>query len=206
MTDDKITIETLIAYVAGELDEQTAARVKAHIRSSASDAERVARLRTVIKTMRADDTLAPPNEPLDRAKAIFKPSRSSAWRSLRRQLEAVVASLVYDSRAQPALAGYRGAGDVVQLSYESEIADVDLELSPTGAQAGATWLVMGQISPHEMRARPVVALLSPSDESFCMEIAPDEHGVFTLQSASGEYELVIRFADRVVVFPDVNLN
>lgn len=205
MAHDKITFETLIAYATGELDQEAADRVEEHLRVSRTDAEKVSRLQSVIQTMRSDDTSTPPAELLERAKAIFQPANRSAWYELRRRLEEVVAELVFDSRKQPALAGFRGSSDVVQLSYESEVADVDLEITPTIAEGRTTWLLMGQISPHETPAHPIVALMSPSDETFCVEIMPDEHGVFTLHSAPGEYELLIRFADRVVVFPEVTL-
>ena len=205
MPKKKATTEMLIAYAAGELDADVAAQVEAIVAESPADAARLARIRRTLATMRSDDNVAPPREAVARAKALFRRQPAAAHANWWQQIERVVASLIYDSRAQPALAGYRGVGDAVQLSYESEIADIDLELSPGGAEKDAVWTVMGQVATRDPAAIVAVVLVSRSQGGAQIEIKPDEHGLFTLRADSGEYDLFIRVADKVVALPNLRL-
>ncbi len=206
MPRQKVTIEMLVAYAAGELDPDAVARMEAHLASSPQDAAKLKRIRATIETMRTDDSSAAPTDTLTRAQAIFKPEQTPAWRRWLQDLEQVVASLIFDSRAQPALVGYRGGSDVVQLSFETEVASIDLELTSAGAVRDMTWTVMGQISPHDTELQLVVVLVSQTDDTIWVEVETDEHGVFTLQSPPGMHKLLIRFADRLVVLPNISLN
>jgi anti-sigma factor RsiW len=205
MPKKKVTTEMLIAYAAGELDADATARVQAVIADSPADAARLARIRATLATMRGDDSVAPSREALILAKAIFRHGQDARRTHWWQRLEQVVATLVHDSRAQPALAGYRGVGDAVQLSYESELADIDLELSPSGTQEHAAWTVMGQVSARPPAAIVSVVLVSRSQGGAQIEIEPDEHGLFTLRADAEEYDLFIRIADKVIALPDLNL-
>jgi len=205
MPKNKATTEMLIAYAAGELDANAAAQVEAIIADSPADAARLAQIRETLATMLSDDSVAPRPEALARAKAIFRHEHAASLAGWWQQLERVVASLIYDSRAQPALTGYRGVGDAVQLSYESEIADIDLELSPVGAAKDAVWTVMGQVSTREPAATVAIVFVSRSQGGAKIEIKPDEHGLFTLRADAGEYDLFIRVADKVITVPQLNL-
>jgi hypothetical protein len=205
MSKHGFTLEKLIAYAAGELDADATAAVEAHLRDSAEDARRVERLRRIIATMRSDDSVAPSAEALARAKALFEVAPAPTWRAWIGQLEQIVARLVYDSRTQPALAGYRGGGDAVQLSFESETATIDLELVPPTKPPATKWTVLGQLATEWTMADVLVLLVSRSDDDVFVGVRPDEHGVFMIRSEPGTYDLLIRFTDKLIRLPDIDL-
>jgi anti-sigma factor RsiW len=201
MSKERVNDALLLAYAAGELDREAAARVEAHLSADAADAERVRLYRGVIETMRSDDSLAPPASAMERARAIFQvaPARRENWLD---KLERVIATLIFDSRAEPALAGFRGADTAVQLSFESEIADVDLQLEQQDQPEGE-WLVMGQATARREQPVSSVALLPSDSVEPVAEVRPDPHGVFRLQAAAGKYRLAIRVGEQAVVLPDI---
>jgi hypothetical protein len=206
MASDKITYDMLIAYAAGELTEDEAGRIKVHLICSPEDTARVERMRATIQTLRTDDSVAPPGDALARDKAVFSPPEAKSLPSWLELLERVVAKLVFDSRSQEALVGVRGADDGLQLAYESEVAEVDLEALPSAAGRLDGWTIMGQISPHQPTAEVFVALVSHSDQVLLGETRPDPHGVFKLHVDTGVYDLAIRVSDRVLVLQEITLN
>ena len=205
MAIQKLTHETLIAYAAGELAPERVAEVEAVLRQSAGDVRRLERIRRMIDSMRIDDSVAPPAEALSRAKAIFQPSQRPFWCDWLDQLDTILANLRFDSRKTPALAGYRGTASAIQISFESEAADVDLELLPPAAAGTTQWTVMGQISTEKSLSEVQVALVSSADDTINLDIHPDEHGVFSAQTQPGEYDLLIRFSDVVLRLADITI-
>jgi len=197
--------ETLMDYATDKLSKGDAARVEAHLSRTPEDAAKVARIRALLATLRSDDSVAPPGEAVVRARAIFKPDRLPERVGWLDRLERTVAALVFDSRQQPALAGLRGAADQIQLSYESEVGEIDIELQTVPGADPARWAVVGQISLNEPSSDVQIALVSQPDEMICVQVDPDEHGVFSLQADEGTYDLLIRASDRVIVLPHVEL-
>ncbi len=205
MASKKVTSEMLIAYAIGELSPDAALVVETHVAESPSAAARLERIRSAIQSMRTDDSTAPSADAIARAKAVFRPLPDTRRESWWNRLERVVAVLVFDGRAQPARAGYRGGEGVVQLSYESDAADVDLELVPPASADESTWTLMGQIAPHAPTVHLTVALVSQSGAAASVEVGVDEQGMFTLRSDPGTFDLMIRVGDKVIVLPDVRL-
>ena len=204
MASQRIATDTLIAFAAGELDRQAAAAVEAQLSASPADAARLKRIRTLIDTMRTDDSVAPPAAALARAKALFRAESRPVWRDWLAALEEAVARLVSDSRAQPALAGFRSAGGAVQLTFESDTLEVDLELIPPSTDE-TRWTILGQLSSEEPIANTPVALVSERDAHTGSDAEADEHGVFKLQADPGEYELMIRLPQRLVRIPGITI-
>ena len=136
MSDGRVSYEQLIAYAAGELDCEAAERVKRHLASSHEGSAIVRRFQMVAETLRRDDSQAPPADVLARVKALFADRRMATSPGLLATAVRMIAELVYDSRPQVALAGVRGAATAYQLAFESERADVDLEVEPD-ADAGS---------------------------------------------------------------------
>src|SRR5437773_3015668 len=118
--------------------------------------------------LRDDDSAEPPAWLMRRVSGLMRPpGRPKAGERLVEVLH-VVARLVYDSRPQPALAGFRGGtATTVQASYHSELGSVDLKISPRrrprgsgGAGAGREgWLIEGQVSAAERPRLTSVSLL-----------------------------------------------
>jgi anti-sigma factor RsiW len=210
-----LTDEKLIAFAAGELDELEAARVRQHLGSDTVARETVNLFLALRRTLATDDSVVPPDSVIARAKAIFKPQsvgQSGLATSLASWLEAVdraVASLLFDSRVQPAL-GFRGASQAVRLAFDSGEAEVDLELSgPDDSANDGLCRVTGQISvdPSADAARGPhpVALVEPGTTRAVAETRSDEHGVFSLRVAPGRYDLCVQVGSRVIVAPEVQV-
>lgn len=185
--------DKLIAFAAGELAGDDLRAVEQQIATDPAAARTVALFRAVRSTLRDDDSVAPPDAVVARARALFRPAPSAVaawWEALKR----VVAELTYDSRPALALAGLRGAGDARQLSYHAEIADVDLQIDAAGELARVT----GQVSAAAPAEAHEVALVPQSGgEPVQARVEPD--GSFVLSAPRGAYDLVVRFADDALV-------
>jgi hypothetical protein len=173
-------------------------------------------------TVASDQSAQPPAHTLEAAKAIFDPCairRRDArggldWTSSLRQ---IVATLVFDSRVQPALAGYRGGSSGFELGFASDAGEIDLQAEPIRDErptpGGAMrWRIIGQVSPNEEtgdQPMPEVGVaLVKRDEAkpaHARAIDADEHGVFTIQADAGHYDLHVRIGDAVVVIQDVRI-
>ncbi len=206
----KITYEQLIAYAAGELTPERAAEVAEHVTRDSEAAATVARYREAQATMRADDVTDPPARAVARAKAIFSPPPAEKGPSWWEQLEQVVATLIFDSRLKPALAGYRGTGSGFHLSFESEPGMVDLEAEPivrssAGIAARSSWRLTGQIDAETPVSNVGVALVRRGSDRPAAQTMADEEGIFTLEAAPGRYDLYLRHDDSSVLLPDIEL-
>ena len=113
----------------------------------------------------------------------------------------MVATLTFDSRIQPALAGARdtGAGSF-QLLFEAEGADIDL-LCERGQRG---WHITGQAlsaDPPELGWK--VLATSPAGR---IETDTDPMGEFRLHDlAPGVYELALRDVNHEIVLPNIEL-
>ncbi len=207
MPSHKITYEQLIAFAAGELSPDEAARVEAHLAGTPRDREVVQRFRAVSQTLRADDTVAPPEASIRDARELF--ARRLANREqqpgLIESALRFIAELVYDSRTHLATAAVRGAATAYQLSFESEQADIDLEIEPP-AEVDAVCRVTGQVSPHEEGAAVMAVSFSRegSDEVLA-SVEPNEHGEFTAMVPPGLCVLMVTLSNATIVIPDVEV-
>lgn len=213
--------EKLLAYAAGELSVQDAAAIEAYLAQNSAAREFVTLYRSVVETMVNDASVEPPIETIQAAKAIFNPiavRRPSharpTWMDSLRQL---VATLTFDSRFQPALAGYRGGSTGFELGFTSAAGDIDLQAEPVQDDRSASrdtsrWRLIGQVSPNESAANQsmpdvAVALVrrdgAETDDAASADA--DEHGVFSIQAEPGRYDMHVRIGDTVVVVQDVRI-
>ena len=142
MTEPRIPYSQLIAFAAGELADEQAAQVEASLARHPEAVETVARYQMAQTTLQADDGADPPPEAVARAKAVFEARRDSAGEpSLGDRVGQLIARLIYDSRAEPALAGVRGAVTGFQLAYEmpESGAQLDLQADVDEGGAGVWW-------------------------------------------------------------------
>ncbi|NNM25663.1 MAG: hypothetical protein HKO59_06695, partial [Phycisphaerales bacterium] len=70
----------------------------------------------------------------------------------------------------------------------------------------AGWRLRGQLLGEERPSR--VALVSQVDDTVVADATPDETGQFTMDAATGSYELLVEFveSDCVIVMPEVELS
>ena len=206
MTDRRVSYEQLIEYAAGELDFEAADTVKRHLASSPDASAIVRRFQMVAEALRRDDSQAPSEDVLAQAKALFANRRIASAPGLLETAARVIAELVYDSRPQVALAGVRGAATAYQLSFQSERADVDLEVGPHEDEGSVLCRISGQITPsRKSDVVRTVAFAAPGTTEMASTIKPDQYGVFGATIASGKYDLLITLSDTQVVLPNVEI-
>src|SRR5687767_7302301 len=102
-TQEHYPDEVLLDYAEGLLDPVASGRVRAHLDTGCAQcAEEVATWTRLLSALWVDRAPAPPAYVVDRAMAIFDrvPTRPTVW-------QRVAATLAFDSRRQPALAGVR---------------------------------------------------------------------------------------------------
>jgi anti-sigma factor RsiW len=210
MTRPTITDEQLIAFAAGELTGQEAARVESRLATDAEAARLVALYRRVRERMNEDDAPEPPAETLARAKALFARRPTESGPGWLERLQSVIATLVYDSRLQPAAVRYDAADDRLQLTYETEEASIDLQAQrqePAGTQeVSKRWRLIGQVSSDsELEEGLEAALLPAGGAAPIAVVEADERLIFTLDVESGLYDLRVRFADVIIVLPGIEI-
>jgi anti-sigma factor RsiW len=210
MTRRTITDEQLIAFAAGELAGEELARVESLLATDADAAQLVALYRRVSSRMAEDDSVEPPAETLARAKGLFEQRPVETDVSWLDRLQSVVASLVYDSRVQPAAVRYGTAGNRLQLTYETKEATIDLQAerqTSAGAQEQPPrWRLIGQVSSDAEPGEAVqVALLPAGTTAPIAIVEADERFVFILDAEPGVYDLRVRLREVGVVLPDVDI-
>lgn len=211
MTRSNPNFEQLLAYAAGELPPGESTRIEAQMAVSSDTAATVARLRTTLAGMRADRGEAPSAAAIARARAIFKPVADGKLNWLDK-IQQAVARLVYDSRVESALAGFRGDSDGFELTFDSEAGGIELQLEPE--TTGSKWRVMGQVTANASPAPQTpgtdtpaiqVALVPPGTRVAAVETDADEHGMFSFSATPGTYDLLVRVGDTVVIVPNVEV-
>lgn len=208
MSELKINPELLLAWAAGELSAADVSAVEAVLAGAPELARRATRFRKVVELMRTDDSRPVPAALLTEANSLFAERRTAkvgpGWfESLKR----VVAALVYDSRPRAALAGLRsGASDSFQLSYESELADVDVQLDSLPLDAGdpPRWRMLAQVSPHGDVAVASAVLVHAGTLDPVAEVRADESGLIRIDVSSGRFDLLVAVGADVIVVPGVS--
>ncbi len=199
--------DTLISYAAGELAGHEAAEVEAWLARDPAAARTVARYRLAQVSLRQDESPSP--EAAAQAKAIFdraRPARSG----FSEQLAQLVARLIFDSRAEPALAGLRGRGSSFQLTYdlsseaaEEESPELDLQAEPV--PQAQSWRVVGQVAGCDQVEAMRVDLCRAGSPTPIQTVQGDRRGTFVLSVEPGTYDLHLHLPGRVAVVPDIRM-
>jgi anti-sigma factor RsiW len=206
MTSPNVSKQELLAFAAGELTGERAERVEAVLRTDRDARQTVALYRLARERLAEGETEMPPAELVARAKAIFQPQPTArpGWLDV---VDAIIGRLVYDSRVQPAAVRFTGTSERVQLTYEAEGVDVDLQaerLERDAPGTGERWRLTGQIDV-EAEAPIEAALLATGGDAVVEELALDDRGMFSNDIEPGRYELRLRVGERMVILPDINL-
>lgn len=203
MRDNKLTYDQIIDYAAGRGSAEERAAVAARL---ADDPERAATARLLTRAFavaRSDDSVAPPESTLAAAKALFRERRArAAPPALLAGLRQMLAALVFDSRAAGALAGVRGSGAVYQLAFESEVADVDLEVAAAGAEMRQ---LRGQVTAHDDATIQGIAVVAKGAPDVSTTVAPDARGTFVVTVKPGRYDLYITIGETKLVVSDLEI-
>ncbi len=208
MSEQPITNEQLIRYATGDLEPAEAAAAKAHLSNSPLATKYMEKVRSVLSTMQADDTQAPSLALIKRTIATFSAGVETgegrsplAWLEPLRQ---VVAQLIFDSRAQPALAGFRGSSDSYQLTYKNELACVELGVSQQQTQRDI-FRLRGQTTTEQKREYGSVALLSTGSNDPQAVSEMDKHGRFKFDAKPGKYDLAVQIGDEALIVQEISI-
>lgn len=193
--------ELLQDFAEDRLDARAARRVRSHLESGCGSCTHELRFwARALGALQVDRGLEVPEEVLARAFALFDrlAPRPTPW-------ERVVATLAFDSRVQPAMAGARDAApSAFQLLFTAQGTDVDLlcEREQEGWQITGQALAPGVARP-DAGALWRVAAMSPAGRA---EAEADSLGMFRLRHlAPGVYDLILRSANREILLPNVEL-
>ena len=208
MASHRIPYDMLIAYAAGDLTPADVDRVQELLAGDPQAAETVARFRMARETLQADDGVEPPAEAVISAQAIF---RSRPRKSFIDRAADVVGELIFDSRAQPALAGLRGQATAFQTTWRlspEDGLDLDLqaELVDDEATGGERWRLVGQVVSREPTGSVQVELCRAGSTAPIQSVDSDQRGAFMLHIESGTYDLYLKLPHGVVVVPGIRMH
>lgn len=216
MTMPRITTEQLLAYAAGEPAGAARTEIEMHLREHPDAAALVARYRLVQQRMAKDDSVEPPADVVNRAKAIFREAREPRREAERGpnwldRLDALIANLLFDSRLQPA--GVRSSAllnERVQLAYHAggePGVDVDLqaERMDDDDDGPGRWRVMGQLMAETNLVNTPIAFVTPGTTDVVAEARADDSGMFELELPHGTFDLCLGLPAGTVIVPNVEL-
>jgi len=186
---------TELADIADEQSQPAADTLK-HLATCSHCAKELQTLRQAIGLMRIDNVENAPASLIKNAKAMFRNRGANREPS---RLARVLAALTFDSlTAKPAFGLRSGASAGRQLVYSTEIADVDLRLSPQSGE----WEIAGQIlGASESRGK--VKLVS---DTFSASADLNELAEFGFQSVpSGSYTMFVDLPELEIEIPPLEL-
>ena len=207
MTKKRIPNETLIAYAAGELGGTDAANVKDRLSRDPRASATVARYRLARCTLLADDGADPPVAASATARAIF---RAAPRTSVGDRIAKVIATVIFDSRVTPALAGLRGGATSFQMTWSlsgpaGETGDLDLAAEPVDDDPNGSWRVVGQLTTREPLSSLSVAVCRAGSLTPAQTTDGDERGAFMLRLKPGTWDFHLRLPKTTVVVPDIRI-
>lgn len=191
-SNDRPSFERLVDHVVGDLSESERGGVERAIAASPALRAQVDAIRRVVDAAREDDGASAPPAARLRARPLLG-QRRTAW--LRWLDDAIVSTVraVFDSRATPALAGFRGGAETVQLAYESDHGRLDLSVGGSAAPAESR-SVRGQVTPAG-DATPGLVMAVDEQRAIVGVAHADEHGEFAFAAPIGTVELIVELDD-----------
>lgn len=173
-----------------------AAEALEHLATCSRCAMELQTLQQTIGLMRSDDVEDAPADLIKYAKNLFRSEVAAREPSL---LTRVVAALTFDSlTAKPAFGLRSGASAGRQLVYSTEMADIDLRVSPQSGE----WEIAGQIlGPRQARGK-----VDLESESFSVSADLSELAEFGFQSVpSGIYTMFVHLPELEIEIPSLQL-
>lgn len=204
----EVPYEKLIAYAAGEISGPERIAIEQALQQNPAARATLARFAAARQAILADDTVDVPAATLAAAKEQFTEhlarlaKHHPSWLDVAKR---VIADLVFDSRSTAALAGVRGAHQAFQLSLESPIANIDLQITPVTEPGAARWVLVGQVVIDRPETLAGVALAPTGTVDAVVTVPPDSSGMFRVSAPPGTYDLLISVGDAVVVFEKLEL-
>jgi len=186
---------TELADVADE-QSQPAAKTLQHLATCSHCAKELQSLRQAIGWMRIDDVENAPASLIENAKAMFRGRGANREPS---RLARVLAALTFDSHtAKPAFGLRSTTTPERQLVYSTEMADIDLRVSPQSGE----WEIAGQI----LGASQSGGKVKLESDSFSASADLNELAEFSFQSVpSGIYSMFAHLPELEIEIPPLQL-
>ncbi len=209
MTERPIPIEQLTAYALGELGPEDSARVRSRLDRSPEGRAFVESTLQLVKTMQADDSCEPSAAVIRRAVALIRDRhRTSPVESLLQGTQhaiEIVARLAIDTFAQPTLAGFRGTSESRHLMFQSDAAEIDVQITPhEGGQPGSR-TIRGQVASLSGISAEAVLWRAEGAGTPAVRTPLDANGSFKLECELGAYELVAVLPGTIVRVPTITI-
>lgn len=204
MTDHPVTYEELIAYALDDQASAASAPISAHVATCADCTATLSRLAMVRSTVQIDALGGPSTAALARVRGLITGNASAPQLSFSDSVKRVFAKLAFDSRQGYALAGLRGTADTYLLSYRVDGGSLDLQVEPPASLDGRAWQVTGQIELANHLSEPLDIAIIRSGRTVAVATT-DEFGVFAVDVAAGEYDVLVSLNDATIVFPEVEV-
>ena len=204
-----VTFEQIIAYAAGMLSAQDAANVVAHLANNPQDVQTVSRYRLAQQAMATDDSVEPSPAAVARAKAVFKPQSKANRLGWLEAVDRFIATLVFDSRVQPLALRYSQAEDRINLTFEADEVELDLQAERIPHSEGAErWQMIGQLSSAEAMSFPAaasIALTKAGTKTIVAQASADGRGGFSFETVPGKYDLFVQTSRGVMIASNIDI-
>ena len=186
---------TELANIADELSQPAAVTLQ-HLATCSHCAKELQTLRQAIGLMRIDDVENAPASLITNAKAMFRGRGANREPS---RLARVLAALTFDSlTAKPAFGLRSGVSAGRQLVYSTEMADIDLRVSPQSGE----WEIAGQILGSSQSGGKV----NLAGGGFSASADLNELAEFGFQSVpSGIYTMFVHLPELEIEIPPLQL-
>lgn len=208
---NRADIEQLLAFAEGTLPPYQMQEIETELAVNPEAARLVARYQLIKQRVASDDSVDPSPAAVARALAVFKPvavPKAESWLSV---VERFIARRIFDSRLEPVGLRYAATDDLINLSFETDAAEIDVQAQRRPGEAiGAApaqdrWHIMGQINPAPTAHLVRIALARSGSIAAILETSADEHGTFVFEAEPGRYDLHINLPEGVAVLPDIDV-
>lgn len=205
--------DRLVMHLSHQLSDLETSQIAAHLDSGCKDclANRDW-YENVYALASSDESKEPPPWVLRRALKIFDRPRGQA--PLIERLGRAVASLVFDSFAQPATEGVRSTETASrQLLYRAGDYHIDLQIAPS-AEAGLIGMdLLGQVLREgetgfeSVRGLQLELVERKAGGKLVSRCATDEMGGFTFSDVKpGAYDLQVKMSDSSITVSDLRIS
>lgn len=205
MNSRETIVEKLVAFALGELGTADTAEFEAHLARTPSDRGLFERVRGVLETLKTDDTAEPDRALVDRVKSRFGEIVGQPTPGLLERVKEIIATLVFDSRVAPAIAGFRGAPSGYQLAFSSDVADVDLQVVAPETRGEPIFTIRGQVSSPASGATSPAVLTRPGETAPVATGAVDARGLFCIKTPPGTFDLRFALPDALLTVPSLQI-
>lgn len=182
--------QELADLLAGDLTEAEADELRDRLNATEAGRAALEGAERLAAFLRDEPATEPPPSAVARAKREFARSRPGLVDRIADGVRSCIASLDFDSRFSPAVAGFRGVEEVAQVAFSAGPCELDIEIQPTEeGQAG----LRGQIDADDPAGWNVAAV--GQDGRTAAETDADADGAFRLRLDPGAYTLVLTRGD-----------